>query len=68
MLSPFVSQDGAMFIANISRKDLDVIADLAQSGKVRPVIDRRYDLRDVRDAIRYVEGGHARAKVIVTVP
>jgi NADPH:quinone reductase-like Zn-dependent oxidoreductase len=68
MLSPFVNQEGSMFFANISRQDLDVLADLARAGKMKSIIDRRYSLHEVANAIRYVEDGHARAKVVVTVP
>jgi NADPH:quinone reductase-like Zn-dependent oxidoreductase len=42
-------------------------ADLMQSGKVTPVIDRRYKLSEVPEAIRYVEEGHAQGKVVITV-
>jgi len=68
LVSPFVSQEGAMFIADIKHDDLSFLAGLAQSGKLKPVIDRRYSLHDVRDAMRYIETGHARAKIIITVP
>ena len=68
LVSPFVSQEGGMFIANIQRDDLSFLAGLAQSGKLKSVIDRRYSLQQVREAMRYMEQGHARAKVIVTVP
>jgi NADPH:quinone reductase-like Zn-dependent oxidoreductase len=47
--------------------DLSVISELMQSGKVTPVIDRTYPLIGVADAIRYLEEGHARGKVIITV-
>jgi NADPH:quinone reductase-like Zn-dependent oxidoreductase len=50
-----------------SQADLLSLKDLIETGKVRPVIDRRYALREVPDAIRYVEEGHARGKVVVTV-
>ena len=68
MLEPFVSQEGGIFFASISRDDLGLLAGMAASGKLKPVIDRRYGLGDVREAVRYVEAGHARAKVVVTVP
>jgi NADPH:quinone reductase-like Zn-dependent oxidoreductase len=68
MLSPFVNQHGSMFFADITRQDLAVVADLSQASKVKSIIDRRYALPDVANAIRYVEDGHARAKVVVTVP
>jgi NADPH:quinone reductase-like Zn-dependent oxidoreductase len=44
-----------------------VLKELCETGKVRPVIDRRFALSDVPAAIRYVEDGHARGKVVVTV-
>jgi NADPH:quinone reductase-like Zn-dependent oxidoreductase len=68
VLSPFVSQKAGMLMASFEPKDLSFLAQLAQSGEIRPVIDRRYDLRQAPDAIRYLEEGHARAKVIIAVP
>jgi NADPH:quinone reductase-like Zn-dependent oxidoreductase len=43
------------------------IKELLEAGKVVPVIDRRYPLRETAEAIRYLEAGHARGKVIITV-
>lgn len=43
------------------------IKDLVEAGEIRPVIDRRYPLNEVGEAIRYVETGHARGKVVITV-
>jgi NADPH:quinone reductase-like Zn-dependent oxidoreductase len=43
------------------------LKDLLETGKVTPVIDRRYPLSDVPEAIRYLEEGHARGKVVITV-
>jgi NADPH:quinone reductase-like Zn-dependent oxidoreductase len=63
----FVSQDMANILARIDKDDLTVLRDLMQAGKVTPVIDRRYPLGQVSDAIRYVERGHARGKVVITV-
>ena len=54
-------------MADANQKDLTVLADLMQSGKLKPVIDRTYKLEQVPDAIRYVEEGHARGKVVITV-
>jgi len=54
-------------MADANQKDLTVLADMMQSGKVKPVIDRTYKLDQVPEAIRYVEQGHARGKVIITV-
>jgi NADPH:quinone reductase-like Zn-dependent oxidoreductase len=65
--SPFVSQAFRFFIAELNQKDLDVLRGLMQDGKVTPVIDRRYPLAEVPEAIRYLEEGHARGKVIINV-
>jgi NADPH:quinone reductase-like Zn-dependent oxidoreductase len=67
VLSPFISQQMGMMMADPSQKDLTVLADLMQSGKVKPVIDRSYKLSEVPDAIRYLEQGHARGKVVITL-
>ena len=67
LLSPFVSQKFSWFEAELNKKDLSVLSDLMQAGKVTPVIDRRYKLSETADAIRYLETGHARGKVVVTV-
>ena len=67
MLSPFVSQQLGFFIAELTQADLAFIGDLMQSGKVTPVIDRRYKLSEVPAAIGYIEEGHARGKVIIDV-
>ena len=67
LLSPFVSQKLSMMIGDMNQKDLTVLADLMQSGKVKSVIDRTYKLSEVPEAVRYLEEGHARGKVIITV-
>jgi NADPH:quinone reductase-like Zn-dependent oxidoreductase len=67
LLSPFVSQEMGMMMADTSQKDLTILADMMQSGKVKPVIDRTYKLSEVPAAIAYLEEGHARGKVIITV-
>lgn len=67
VMSRFVSQKMLMFMALRSKKDLFVMHDLLVSGKVTPVIDRRYSLNEVPQAIRYLEEGHARGKVIITM-
>ncbi|MGQ0834466.1 MAG: NAD(P)-dependent alcohol dehydrogenase, partial [Gammaproteobacteria bacterium] len=67
MLSPFVSQDLVVFMADLNKDDLTVLRDLMQAGKVTPVIDRRYRLSEVPAAIRYLKEGHARGKVVITV-
>ena len=65
--SRFVSQKFIAYIAQFNKKDMMVLADLMQSGKVTPVIDRTYKLKETTDALRYLEQGHARGKVVVTV-
>jgi NADPH:quinone reductase-like Zn-dependent oxidoreductase len=67
LLSPFISQKMGMLMAELNKKDLTTLADLMQSGKVTPVIDRTYPLSQIAEAIRYLEQGHARGKVVITV-
>jgi len=67
VLSPFISQQMGMMMADTNQKDLTVLADMMQAGKLKPVIDRTYKLDQVPDAIRYLEEGHARGKVIIAV-
>jgi NADPH:quinone reductase-like Zn-dependent oxidoreductase len=67
LLSPFVQQRVFMFMARIRRNDLLFLAKLIEDGKLTPVIDRTYALADAAAAIRHLETGHARGKVIVTV-
>jgi NADPH:quinone reductase-like Zn-dependent oxidoreductase len=54
-------------IANLNKKDLDSLKDLLAAGRIVPVIDRRYPLADAAEAIRYLEEGHAKGKVVITV-
>lgn len=68
VLSPFMSQKMEMMMADPTQKDMIQLADLMQAGKVTPVIDRRYKLSQVSEAIRYLEEGHARGKVVIDVP
>jgi NADPH:quinone reductase-like Zn-dependent oxidoreductase len=63
----FVSQDMRFFLAKLNGKDLAALADLMQSGKVTPVIDRTYPLSEIREAVAYLETGRARGKVVLTV-
>jgi NADPH:quinone reductase-like Zn-dependent oxidoreductase len=67
LYSHFVSQKMVFVLAELNPKDLDILRDWMQTGKITPVIDRRYALSEVPEAIRYLEQGHARGKVIVTV-
>jgi len=56
-----------MMIAQMRHEDLGTLADLMESGTIVPVIDRRYALSEVPEAIRYSEQGHARGKIIINV-
>jgi NADPH:quinone reductase-like Zn-dependent oxidoreductase len=67
ILSPFISQKFGMMLAELNRGDLAVLGDLMQSGKVKAVIDRTYKLSETAEALRYLETGHARGKVVLTV-
>jgi NADPH:quinone reductase-like Zn-dependent oxidoreductase len=67
VLSRVVSQTLAPFVARRSGEDLDHLRGLVEAGVVTPVIDRTYPLDEVADAVRYLEEGHARGKVIVAV-
>ena len=67
VLSRFVTQEMGMMFADLNQKDLSILADLMQAGKVTPVIDRTYPLSQISDALRYLEAGHARGKVVITL-
>jgi NADPH:quinone reductase-like Zn-dependent oxidoreductase len=65
--SLFGSQKMVTFLARSNREDLTLIGELIATGKVTPVIDRRYRLSEVPEAFRYLEEGHARGKVVITL-
>src|SRR2546429_2721836 len=72
LLGPVISRTGRqkmgfMGIAKINQKDLVYVKELLEAGKVVPVIERRYPLRETAEALRYLEEGHARGKVVITV-
>lgn len=56
-----------LFLAKSNKEDLGVLQKLLEAGKVTPVIDRTYPLSETPEAIRYLEQGHARGKVVITV-
>ena len=66
-MSPFVSQKLTALNARPNRPDLDTLGQLAEEGKLAPVIDRTYSLSDVPEALRDLEAGHTRGKVVITV-
>ena len=67
LVAPFVSQKMGFFLAQLDHEDLDLLRDLIQSGKITPVVDRHYQLSEAADALRYLEAGHARGKVVITL-
>jgi len=67
VVSPFVSQDLTTLMASIRQDDLRLLGELIESNQVRPVIDRTYPLSEAAEAIRYLETGRARGKVIITM-
>ena len=71
LLGPLVSKIGKKklrsIMARVTRTDLDYLASLLAAGTIVSVIDRRYPLRDTADAIRYIEQGHARGKIVITM-
>jgi len=71
LLGPVVTMMGTKkicgMINHVNQKDLYVMKELIEAGKVKPVIDKRYQLSEVAEAIRYYAEGHSRGKVVITV-
>jgi NADPH:quinone reductase-like Zn-dependent oxidoreductase len=65
--SRFVSEKFVAYMAQFNKKDMMVLADLMHSGKMTPVIDKTYKLSETADALRYLEEGHARGKVVISL-
>jgi NADPH:quinone reductase-like Zn-dependent oxidoreductase len=65
--APFVSQNVVTWVAKKSQEGLRYLKELIEAEKVRPVIDRQYTLSEVPEAMRYLEEGHARGKIVITV-
>ncbi|HXL82485.1 MAG TPA: NAD(P)-dependent alcohol dehydrogenase [Pyrinomonadaceae bacterium] len=65
--SRFVSQKFVAYIAQFNKADMSVLADLLQTGKMTPVIDKTYKLNETAEALRYLETGHARGKVVISL-
>ena len=61
------SQKVVFFVARVNKADLMVLRELLEAGTVRPVIDRRYELSEIADALRYMAQGHAQGKIVVAV-
>src|SRR5215212_1904405 len=67
LLSPFVGQKLGTFVSSENHEDMLVLKELIEAGKVTPIVDRIYPLSEVPEAIRYLEEGHTRGKVVITV-
>jgi NADPH:quinone reductase-like Zn-dependent oxidoreductase len=66
-LSPFVSQRLRSYVMAPNKEDLHFLRELLEAGKVTPIIDRTYPLSEVPEALRYLEKGHARGKIVISV-
>lgn len=67
ILTRFVSQHLSFYLAKLNNNDLLTLCDLVAAGKLNPVIDRCYRLSEIREALRYLEAGHARGKIIISM-
>jgi NADPH:quinone reductase-like Zn-dependent oxidoreductase len=66
-LSSFTNQKFAQYMTRMSKQDLIMLGDLIQAGKITPVIERTYRLNDAPEAVRQLDAGHARGKLVITV-
>jgi NADPH:quinone reductase-like Zn-dependent oxidoreductase len=62
------SQEALFALCKPNREDLKLLAELLEQGTIAPVIDKRFDLADAAEAVRYQGEGHPRGKVVVTIP
>jgi NADPH:quinone reductase-like Zn-dependent oxidoreductase len=70
-LGPWMTMNGnkiGTYMTVTQKEDLFFLKELLETGKVVPVVDRRYPLSKIPEALRYLEGGHARGKVVITLP
>jgi NADPH:quinone reductase-like Zn-dependent oxidoreductase len=61
------SRKVVFFIAQVNKADMQTLRELLETGKMKSVIDRRYDLSEIADAFRYIGDGHAQGKIVVNV-
>jgi NADPH:quinone reductase-like Zn-dependent oxidoreductase len=67
LLSLFVGQQERPFVSTPNQDDLITLKELVEAGRVTPVIDRTYPLRETAEAFRYLDRGHAQGKVIIVM-
>jgi NADPH:quinone reductase-like Zn-dependent oxidoreductase len=67
LMAPFIPQQGSTYVANPKSEDLVALKKLIEAGKITPVIDKTYPLNETPEAIRYLNEGHARGKVVITL-
>jgi NADPH:quinone reductase-like Zn-dependent oxidoreductase len=67
LFSRFAGQNLTFMLADLNARDMAILAELLQRGSVKPVIDRRYSLEQAAEALRYLETGHARGKVVIAI-
>jgi len=61
------SRTATFFVADLNRPDLDFLGELLQTGQLKPVVEKRYELTEVADALRYMGDGHARGKLVIAI-
>ena len=65
--SKFGKEKFVFYIAKLTKDDLNVLRELMETGKISPLIDRTYKMKETADAVRYMEEGRARGKVVVVI-
>jgi NADPH:quinone reductase-like Zn-dependent oxidoreductase len=66
-LSLFLRQQGRPYLASPNNENLSALKQLVESGKVKPIIDETYPLSEISEAFHYLNEGHARGKVVITI-
>jgi NADPH:quinone reductase-like Zn-dependent oxidoreductase len=67
LLSPFLRQNLRRYLSVPNHADLVVLKELVEAGKLDPVIGQTYKLEETASALRHIDGGHARGKVVVNI-
>jgi NADPH:quinone reductase-like Zn-dependent oxidoreductase len=61
------SQKAIFFVANWNRPDMNVLREMLESGNVKPVVEKQFELREIADALRYMGEGHAQGKLVINI-